>query len=274
VRLAERDHLLLITLHHIVSDGWSMRVLLRELVALYEALSREAPAALPELPFQYADFSVWQRQWLRGEVLEEQLAFWRSRLAGAPQVLELPTDRPRPAVQTFRGAALGRALEPSLSAAVGELCRREDVTPFMALLAAWALLLGRLAGQDDVLVGTPIAGRHVRGSEHLIGFFVNTLVLRIGLDGASFRTLLGRVRQASLEAFTHQDVPFERLVEELAPERDLSRSPLFQVMFALQNALGETRQIPGLEVQAVPMEARPSAQSRAYRSGALGVIRA
>ena len=256
VRLAERDHLLLVTLHHIVSDGWSMRVLLRELVALYEALSREAPAALPELPFQYADFAVWQRQWLRGEVLEEQLAFWRSRLAGAPQVLELPADRPRPAVQTFRGAALGRALEPSLSAAVGELCRREDVTPFMALLAAWALLLGRLAGQDDVLVGTPIAGRHVRGSEHLIGFFVNTLVLRIGLDGASFRTLLGRVRQASLEAFTHQDVPFERLVEELAPERDLSRSPLFQVMFALQNALGETRQIPGLAVQAVPLTGR------------------
>ncbi|HKH46873.1 MAG TPA: amino acid adenylation domain-containing protein [Thermoanaerobaculia bacterium] len=258
VRLAARDHLLLVNLHHIVSDGWSMQVLLRELVALYEALSREAPAVLPELPFQYADFAVWQRQWLRGEVLEEQLAFWRRRLAGAPQRLELPTDRPRPAVQTSRGATRNRRLEPSLAAAVGELCRREDVTPFMALLAAWALLLGRLAGQDGVLVGTPIAGRHLRGSEHLIGFFVNTLVLRIGLDGEalSFRQLLGRVRQASLEAFTHQDVPFERLVEELVPERDLSRSPLFQVMFALQNAPGAARQIPGLAVQAVAVTGR------------------
>ncbi|HVR96499.1 MAG TPA: amino acid adenylation domain-containing protein, partial [Thermoanaerobaculia bacterium] len=201
LRLGDREHVLLLTLHHIVSDGWSMGVLLREIAALY------AGAVLPELPVQYADFAVWQRRWLEGEVLEAQLAYWKGQLAGAPRVLELPLDRPRPAVQTFGGAVL-----PVRLPAVRELCRREGATPFMVLLAAWATVLGRHAGQEDVLVGTPIAGRNRREIEGLIGFFVNTLVLRTDLSGSpGFAGLVGRVRRAALDGYTHQDVPFERL---------------------------------------------------------------
>ncbi|HVR99074.1 MAG TPA: amino acid adenylation domain-containing protein, partial [Thermoanaerobaculia bacterium] len=241
LRLDERDHVLLLTMHHIVSDGWSMGVLIREVGALYQG------TPLPELPVQYADFAAWQRSWLQGEVLEEQLAHWRSRLDGAPQVLEMPLDRPRPAVQTHRGASRDIALEPSLSAAVRAVCRREGVTPFMVLLAAWAAVLGRLAGQEELLVGTPIAGRNRREIEGLIGFFVNTLVLRVDLGGRSgFAGVLARVRQTALDAYTHQDVPFERLVEELVPERDLSRSPLFQALFTLQNAPVAGLTVPGL----------------------------
>jgi amino acid adenylation domain-containing protein len=254
VRLAPQDHLLLITLHHIIADGWSMRVLLREVAALFAAFAQGAPSPLPALPFQYADFAVWQRQWLDGGVLEEQLAFWRHELADAPQVLELPADRPRPPVPSYRGGAVNRALAPEIAAAVRELCRREDVTPFMALLAAWGVLLGRHAGQDDLLIGTPIANRHVRGSEHLIGFFANTLALRVEMGGApSFLDLLRRVRRVALDAFGHQDLPFERLVEELVPMRDLSRSPLFQAMFVLQDARDEGWRMPGLAILPVPL---------------------
>ncbi|HVR95001.1 MAG TPA: amino acid adenylation domain-containing protein [Thermoanaerobaculia bacterium] len=244
VRLGERDHVLLLTMHHIVSDGWSMGVLLREIAALH------AFQSLPELPVQYADFAVWQRSWLQGEVLETQLDYWRHQLAGTPRVLELPLDRPRPAVQTFRGASRAVALPPRLSEAVYGLCRRQSATPFMALLAAWAVVLGRHAGQEDVLLGTPIAGRNRREIEGLIGFFVNTLALRADLSGApGFGELLGRVRQAALDGYTHQDVPFERLVEELVPERDLSYSPLFQAMFVLQNAVsGPGLSLPGLSL--------------------------
>ncbi|HVR97637.1 MAG TPA: amino acid adenylation domain-containing protein, partial [Thermoanaerobaculia bacterium] len=253
-RLAGQDHLLLVTLHHIVSDAWSMGVLLREIAALHDRRD------LPELAVQYADFAVWQRSWLQGEVLEAQLAYWRRQLAGSPQALELPLDRPRPPVQTSRGASRPLALSSGLSGAVRGLCRRERVTPFMALLAAWAVLLGCQA-EEDVLLGTPIAGRNRRETEDLIGFFVNTLVLRIGLQGGpaggpSFVELLRRVRQAALDAFGHQDLPYERLVEELVPERDLSRSPLFQVMFALQNAPGQALSIPGLAFAPVAVESR------------------
>jgi len=247
LKLAPRDHMLLLTLHHIVSDGWSMRVLLREVAALFGS------ARLPDLEFQYADFAVWQRAWLQGRVLDEQLAFWKRQLAEAPAVLEIPTDRPRPAVQTFRGASIHRTLEPAVAAAVRALCRREDVTPFMALVAAWALLLGRHAGQSEVVLGTPVAGRHVRGSEHLIGFFANTLVLRVDLQTPSCKTLLAHSRRMALDAFSHQDIPFERLVEELVPVRDLSRSPLFQAMFVLHSAGGEGWRIPGLAVDPVPL---------------------
>ncbi|HVS00085.1 MAG TPA: amino acid adenylation domain-containing protein, partial [Thermoanaerobaculia bacterium] len=241
LRLGERDHILLMTLHHIVSDGWSLGVLLREVAALH------AGVPLPELPVQYADFAVWQRRWLQGRVLEAQLAYWKRQLAGAPRVLELPADRPRPAVQTYRGASRGLVLPPHLSTTVYGLCRCEGATPFMVLLAAWAALLGRHAGQEDVLVGTPIAGRNRQEIEGLIGFFINTLVLRVDLSEAlDFSTLLGRVRQTALEAYDHQDLPFERLVEDLVPERDLAHSPLFQVLFGLQNAAGRNLSLPGL----------------------------
>ncbi|HYU30924.1 MAG TPA: amino acid adenylation domain-containing protein [Thermoanaerobaculia bacterium] len=255
VRLGELDQILLITVHHAVSDAWSLGVLLREVAVLYEAFAEGRPSPLPELTVQYADFSMWQRGWLQGAVLDEQLGFWKRQLAGAPPVLELPTDRPRPVVQTFRGASRHVALSPDLSQAVAALCRQQGATPFMALLAAWALLLGRHAGQDDVVVGTPVAGRNHRKLEDLIGFFVNTLVLRADLSGsAGFAGLLGRVREAALDAFAHQDVPFERLVEELVTERDLAISPLFQVLFVLQNApTGELR-LPGLSLTPVETE--------------------
>ncbi|HSG38215.1 MAG TPA: condensation domain-containing protein, partial [Thermoanaerobaculia bacterium] len=257
VRLAERDHLLLVTLHHIVSDGWSMGLLLREIAALYEAFSQGRPSPLPELPVQYADFAVWQREWLRGEVLDAQLAYWKRQLDGAPRVLELPTDHPRPPGQTYGGASRPLELAPELSAAVRDLCRREGVTPFIVLLAAWATLLARHAGQDEVLVGSPIAGRNRREIEDLIGFFVNTVVLRSDLSGApAFGELLARLRSAALDAHVHQDLPFERLVEELVPERDLSRSPLFQAMFAFQNAPGSRLTVPGLAFSTVALESR------------------
>ncbi|HVR95754.1 MAG TPA: amino acid adenylation domain-containing protein, partial [Thermoanaerobaculia bacterium] len=246
IRLDEREHVLLLTMHHIVSDGWSMGVLLREIAALY------AHRSLPDLAVQYADFAVWQRGWLQGEVLEDQLAHWQRQLGGAPHVLELPLDRARPAMQTFRGSALPVSFSPASSERVRELCRREGATPFMALLAVWSALLGRHADQQDVLVGTPIAGRNRRETEGLIGFFVNTLVLRADLSGApGLAGLLGRVRRTALDAYTHQDLPFDRLVEELVPERDLSISPLFQVMLTLQNASRESFELPGLALSPI-----------------------
>ncbi|HJX28414.1 MAG TPA: condensation domain-containing protein, partial [Thermoanaerobaculia bacterium] len=257
LRLGEREHVLLLTVHHIASDGWSMGVLLREVAALYEAFSRGRPSPLPALRLQYADFAVWQREWLGEEVLRAELDHWTERLADAPRLLELPTDRPRPPRQTFRGAARTVVLPPLLSSRVRELCHKHGVTPFMTLLAAWAVLLGRHAGQPDVLVGTPIAGRNRREIEGLIGFFVNTLVLRVDARGnPGFTGLLGRVRIAALDAFSHQDVPFERLVEELVPERDLAVSPLFQVLFALQNAPVGELALSGLSLAPIPAGAR------------------
>jgi amino acid adenylation domain-containing protein len=257
VRLAETEHLLMITLHHIVADGWSMGVLLREVAALYEAFSEGRLSPLPALPVQYADFAVWQRSWLQGAVLEAQLAYWKRQLAGAPAVLELPLDHPRPALQTFRGATRPIALPSALSDGVRELGRSEGVTPFMALLAAWTVLLGRHARQEDVVLGMPTAGRNRRELEDLIGFFVNTLVLRTDLSGApAFCDVLERVRATVLDALAHQDLPFERLVEELVPERDLSRSPLFQVLFALQNAPVGNLSVPRLSLQPVAVDSR------------------
>jgi amino acid adenylation domain-containing protein len=257
LRLASHDHVLLVTLHHIVSDGWSMGVLLREIATLHQAFSQGLPSPLPDLPVQYADFAAWQREWMQGEVLEAQLAYWKGQLAGAPAVLELPLDRPRPAVQTYGGAALDRTLPSSLSAALRELCRSQGVTPFMVLLAAWSALLGRHAGQPDVLVGTPIAGRNRREIEGLIGFFINSLVLRTDLTGEpDFAGLLARVRATALDAFSHQDIPFERIVEDLVPERNLAHSPLFQVMLVLQNAPRQDIDLPGLTLSPVELESR------------------
>ncbi|HSG38221.1 MAG TPA: condensation domain-containing protein, partial [Thermoanaerobaculia bacterium] len=250
VRLGERERLLLITLHHIVADAWSLGVLLREIAALYEAFSQGRPSPLPEPPVQYADFAVWQRGWLQGEILEAQIAHWKDRLAGAPQVLALPADRPRPAVPTHHGGLRRVALPASLSAAVLGLCRRYGATPFMTLVAAWAVLLARHAGQEEVLVGTPVAGRNRREVEDLIGLFINTLVLRADLRGGpGFHEMLAKVREASLDAFSHQDLPFERLVGEIAVDRDLRSSPVFQALFILQNAPMGPLELPGLTLR-------------------------
>jgi amino acid adenylation domain-containing protein len=251
LRLSEAEHVLLLTMHHIVSDGWSMQVLAREVAALYEAFGRGLPSPLAELPIQYADYAVWQRGRLEGGELERQLAYWRGQLAGAPPALELQTDRPRPPAQSFRGQSLPLALPRELSDGLRRLSRREGVTLYMTLLAAFQTLLSRHAGQDDLVVGTPVAGRQRLETEGLIGFFVNTLVLRTDLSGdPTFRELLARVRETTLGAYAHQDVPFERLVEELQPGRDLSRTPLFQVLFNWQNAPREVLELPGLRLSA------------------------
>ncbi len=257
LRMGEREHVLVLVMHHIVSDGWSMGILVRELAGLYEAFSKGRPSPLAELPVQYADYAAWQREWLSGDVLEEQLGYWRKQLEGAPPALELPTDKPRPAVQTFRGGLRSFQWPRELRDAVRTLAQREGATPFMVLLAAFQVLLGRYAGQQDVSVGSPIANRTRTETEGLIGFFVNTLVLRAKLEGAAtFRELLGQVREVTLGAYAHQDVPFEKLVEELRPERDLSRGPLFQVMFVLQNAPVTEVKLEGLTLETVEAEGK------------------
>ncbi|HJT56502.1 MAG TPA: amino acid adenylation domain-containing protein, partial [Ktedonobacteraceae bacterium] len=236
LRLDEEEHVLLLSMHHIVSDGWSNSIFLGELTTLYNAFVAGQLSPLPELPLQYADFAAWQRQWLQGEVLESQVRYWTEQLHEVAP-LELPTDHPRPAVQTFRGTTQSLLLPAQLSEELKRLSQREGVTLFMTLLAVFQALLARYTGQDDISVGTPIANRTHADLESLIGFFVNTLVLRTDLScNPSFQEVLARVREACLGAYAHQDVPFEKLVEVLQPERDLSRSPLFQVMFGLQHA--------------------------------------
>jgi amino acid adenylation domain-containing protein/non-ribosomal peptide synthase protein (TIGR01720 family) len=244
------DHVLLLSLHHVVSDAWSNGVLNREIAALYRAHLEGAPAPLPALPVQYADFARWQRSFLQGEVLDRQIAYWKHELEGAPAAIELPTDRPRPPVQSHRGAQLQFSLPKELAEGLNALARREGATLFMTLLAAYSVLLHRYTGQDDLVVGSPIAGRTAPETEHLIGFFLNTLVLRARLGGAhSFHDLLARVRETCLGAYAHQDMPFERLVQELHPDPDPSRSPLFQVIFNLQNAPYQPMSLPGLEIR-------------------------
>jgi len=244
VRLGPAEHVLLLTVHHIAADGWSIGVMVEEIAALYAPAS--APAILPELAVQYADFAVWQRDWLRGEVLERQLAYWRRELADAP-ALDLPTDRPRPPAQSFRGATRMHRIGPETARGIAGLARRTDATLFMVLLAAVQTLLGRYAGQDDVVLGSPIANRTRAEVEPLIGFFVNTLVLRGDLSGdPPFTGLVARSRRLALEAYAHQDLPFERLVEELRPERRLANNPLFQVMLAVQNTPLRPIELPGL----------------------------
>src|ERR1041385_4949433 len=236
LQLAEEEHVLSLTMHHIVSDGWSMGVLVHEVATLYTAFSNGQPSPLDELTVQYADYAQWQREWLSGEVLAEQLSYWKRQLQGAPPVLELPTDRPRPSVQTFNGANQSFTLSKDLSGALKQLCQSEDVTMFMLLLAAWQVILYRYSGQQDIVVGSPVANRNETATEQLIGLFTNTLVLRTQLSTEwSFRELLARVRETCVGALAHQDLPFEKLVEELRPERSRSHSPLFQVMFASQN---------------------------------------
>src|SRR5437763_465999 len=249
VRLSDDEHILLLAMHHIVSDAWSMGVFVGEVVVLYEAYTSGREASLPALPIQYADFAAWQREWLRGDVLEEQLAYWKRQLGGGLPILELPADRPRPALQTYNGASISFPLSPALSRSLKALCKAEGVTLFMTLLAAFKVLLYRYTGQEDLVVGSPIANRHRQELEGLIGFFVNTLAMRTDLSGdPTFRELLRRVRETALGAYAHQDLPFEYLVEQLQPERNLSHSPLVQVVFVLQNTPERKAELPGLSL--------------------------
>ena len=249
LRLSATEHILVVVMHHVITDDWSMAVLFHELAALYQAFSAGQPSPLPKLPIQYADYAAWQRQCLQGETLERLLAYWRRKLDGL-STLELPTDRPRPPQVTHAGATLSGLLPAALAQRVKEAGRREGATLYMTLLAAFQVLLHRYSGQDDFAVGSPIAGRTGKDTEGLVGFLANTLVMRADLaapasgpvppaglvSGPTFREVLRRVRKTALEAFQHQEMPFEGLVEALNPERDTSRHPLFQVLFTLQNA--------------------------------------
>ncbi len=250
LKTGPEEHVLLLDMHHIISDGWSFGVFFRELGALYGAFRERRPSPLPDLPVQFADFAAWQREWLQGAVLDEQIAWWRERLAGSPPALELPTDRPRPAVQSHRGGRVIRNLPPALVAHLRELSRQAGVSMFMTLLTGFQLLLSRLSGQDDVIVGSPSAGRGRTEIEGLIGLFLNTLVLRTDLSGdPTFRDLLLRVRDGVLGAYRYQDLPFERLLEELKPERQLSRTPIFQVLFNYVSLSDLTLELSGLTVE-------------------------
>lgn len=252
LRLVPDEHILLLTLHHIVSDGWSTSVLFRELGALYEAFVTGKPSPLPELPIQYADYAVWQRAWLSGETLDKHLSYWRKQLGGSSLILELPTDRPRPAVQSYRGAHQAMALPHDLAQRLGALSQQEEATPFMTLLAVFKTLLMHYTKQEDIVMGSTIAGRNRAETEGLIGLFLNTLVLRTDLSGdPTFRELVGRVKEMALEAYAHQDVPFEKLVEVLQPERSLSQTPLSQVRFVLHNAPRESLELTGLALSTV-----------------------
>src|SRR5262249_33491111 len=250
LRLQKDEHILVLMSHHIASDGWSKGVMFHELAAFYNAALTQKPAALADLPIQYSDFAVWQRQWLEGAVLQKQVAYWKRQLAGAPALLELPTDYPRPALQGFSGAIESRVFPSQLVRNLKTLSQREGVTLFMTLLASFQLLLSRYAGQDDVVTGTPIAGRTRPELEPLIGDFVNMLAIRTDLSGdPSFRELLRRVKETALQAYDNQDLPFESLVEELEHGRDMSRAPIFQTIFLLEAAPPAPPAMEGLAVR-------------------------
>ena len=255
LRLKEDDHVMLVTMHHIVSDNWSTGLFVHEFLQLYPAFAAGKPSPLPDPAVQYADFAFWQRKWLSGKTLENQVSYWREKLAGLPPVLDLPTDRPRPAYQTYNGDYITFPIDGKLTEHLQELARKEDVTLFMILLAAFDILLAKYSGQEDIPVGTPVANRNRSETENMIGFFVNTLVLRADLSGnPSFTALLKQVKEATLGALAHQDVPFETLVEALQPERDMSHPPLFQVMFVLNNAPVAELELPGLRFELMEIE--------------------
>ncbi|MHC5939081.1 amino acid adenylation domain-containing protein [Nostoc sp.] len=252
--LDETQYILLLTMHHIVCDGWSIGVLIQEIATLYTAFASNQPSPLPKLTIQYADFAYWQRQWLQGEVLEKQLSYWQKQLDGI-SMLNLPTNRPRLAAQSYQGARQPLQLSKSLSKALLALGQQEGVTLFITLLAAFQVLLYRYTQQEDITIGSPIANRNRSEIEGLIGFFVNSLVLRTDLSGnPTFRELLSRVKEVALRAYAHQDLPFEKLVEELHPERNLNQNPLFQVVFALQNAPMSALELPSLTLSPLPFE--------------------
>jgi amino acid adenylation domain-containing protein len=257
LRLAETEHLLIVNMHHIIADARSIEILLRELSALYVAYGQGQTSPLPEMGAQYADYALWQRRWLQGEVLGKQLAYWKSRLAGAPESLNLPVDRARPAMASFRGGWVEFKLPPAICESLDALTRSYDMTPFMALLGAFQALLSRWSGQKDVIVGSPIEGRGHQQAEDMIGYFLNALVLRADLSGdVTFNDLLKQVKASVLDAYEYRDLPFDRLVAELRPERDPSRQPLFQVLFTYQGLAQENSVMPGLKLSPVLTEAR------------------
>ncbi|MFN6559109.1 MAG: non-ribosomal peptide synthetase [Nostoc sp. ChiSLP01] len=255
LRLSEEEHILLVTMHHIITDGWSCGVFLRELSTLYAAFSTNQPSPLPELPIQYADFAIWQRDRIQGEFLATQLNYWKQQLKGELPVLQLPTDRPRPNVTTFTGAKQYFTFSKALTDALRQLSQQADATLFMSLLTAFNILLYYYTDQEDILIGSPIANRNRAELEGMLGLFVNTLVLRNNLSGnPSFRKLLHRVREVTLDAYAHQDLPFEMLVEELQPERDLNRNPLYEVMFVLQNSPVSVQEVSGLTLRTLEFD--------------------
>jgi hypothetical protein len=251
-RLSPTQHLLLLCMHHIITDGWSTGLLVKELTALYQAYSAGRASPLPPPKLQYADYALWQREHLRGNLWQQQLDYWKQQLGAAPALLEMPTDRPRSAVRSFRGAHHAVQVSAEVSARLKRLSQQQGVTLFMAVIAAFKVLLWRWSGQEQVAVGTPIAGRTRAEMEQMVGFFVNTLVLVTEIRGEeSFLQLLEREREVCVGAYTHQEVPFEKLVEELKVERDLSYTPLFQVMVVLQNAPLGGLELEGLKVEHV-----------------------
>jgi len=253
VRLSPDTHVFLLTLHHIVFDGWSMSILIQELSAFYNAFSQGQDSPLLPLDVQYPDYAVWQRQWLTGERLATQIAYWRETLADAPVFLNLPTDRPRPAQQSFGGAMVPVQIDAQLTGDLKRLSQQQNTTLFMTLLTAWAIVLARLSGQNDLIIGTPTANRNHREVESLIGFFVNTLALRIDLSGEpSVADLLARVRKMALAAQDHQDLPFEQVVEIVKPPRQLSHTPLFQAVFAWQNNYTGSFNFTDLTIEPIP----------------------
>ncbi|TBV01689.1 condensation domain-containing protein, partial [Stutzerimonas kirkiae] len=256
LRLAKDDHVLVLTLHHIVSDGWSMPIMVDELVQLYEGNRTGQQVTFPELPIQYADYAIWQRSWMEAGEQERQLTYWKAQLGDEQPVLELPTDRPRPAIHSQEGAGLNVELSVELAQLLKQLAQQQGVTLFMLLLASFQTLLYRYSGQDDIRVGVPNANRNRVETERLIGFFVNTQVLKAEFDlETTFSDLLKQVQRTALGAQAHQDLPFEQLVEALHPERSLSHSPLFQVMFNHQSQVkGESRQLSGLIVEGLSWE--------------------
>lgn len=249
LKLGDREHILMWIMHHVVSDGWSQGIFNRELMILYGAYRNGRENPLPPLEVQYADFTLWQREWLEGEMPEDELAYWKTQLAGIPE-LELPLDRPRPAMQTFDAGACRVTLSAGQVTDLKRLSQANRATLYMTLLSAFGALLARYSGQNDIVVGSPVAGRAELPLEEMIGFFVNSLAMRIRLkEEMSFRELLGQVRQTALEAYRRQEVPFERLVEELSPPRRLNATPVFQVLFALQNTPPERPDLDGLETE-------------------------
>ncbi len=255
LKLGKQNQILLFNIHHIISDGWSIGVMVREWCQLYSAYAQKQEPKLPELTIQYTDYAAWQRNWLQGEILEAQLGYWVEKLTGMPELLELPTDYPRPAVMRYKGKHLKSTLSLKLTHGIKQLSRQHGVTDFMTLLASFKVLLSRYSGQKDIAIGSPTANRTQHQTENLIGFFVNTLVLRTQINGEqTFTELLKQVRKTSLEAYSHQDIPFEYLVEQINPSRSLSHSPLFQVMFVLQNTSKEVPELTGLEMSMVEPE--------------------
>jgi hypothetical protein len=249
LKLDEQEHVLVLNMHHIVSDAWSATVFLQELSAFYEGFVKGTPTILPELTLQYADYAAWQRGWLQGEALSKQLAFWRGQLDGAPPLLTLPTDRPRPEKQSFAGDSIRFTLPPEVCMPLKALCRKEGVTLFMALLAVYQTLLSRLSGQDQVVVGTDSANRFSVETERMIGFFINLLPLKMDLGGdPTFRELLALVRETTLACYARQEMPFDKIVEELRPDRTLSHNPILQVLFVMQNVGSADKKFGGVEI--------------------------